>query len=610
MRVRVTSVLSVMLVACSVGLVAQLLPPPPPLTPPPFIPPPPVPDLHKLDPLLQTALMDTWAQSRVIVRAADSASLPQVTALIAQVGGTAGRLLPIIDARAATVPNVALPLLAASNVVTRIASDRVTLGTNERTGAAVGATAVRQTLGYDGAGIGIAVIDSGVAPSHADLTDSSGSMQRVVQFVDFVGSGAEPYDDFGHGTHVAGIIAGNGFDSGGLRTGIAPAASLVVLKVLDASGHGSMSDLIGAFDYVLANQAQYSIRAVNLSIGAGVYESYDTDLLTLAAKRLAQAGIVVVAAAGNNGSADGAAQYGGVIAPGNAPWVLTVGASTHNGTVDRGDDAMATFSSRGPTAVDYAAKPDLVAPGVGTESLNSPGSTLSSTRASALLAGTVDPGYLPYLSLSGTSQATPVVTGTVALMLQANPSLTPNAVKAILQYTAQLYPGYDPLTQGAGFLNALGAVQLARAFAGVPLPPDGDGPAWGRQIIWGNHLLSGGVPTFDASAWSVDVDWGAPSHAPGNVAWGVIFDSQTSTWSAWGASCSDATCSDVTWGSPGAANVVWGSTCGGADCPASTTWPGGPMMQWSSGNPHSMWGTADGEGDTIVWGTSCDPDCQ
>jgi serine protease AprX len=601
MRVRVVSLLPVMIVACGAAVIAQLppLPPIPPLqTPSP---------LAKLDPILQTLPANPIGQSRVIIRAANSASLPLVAALIAQVGGAPGRTLGIIQAQAAVVPSAALPVLAASDAVARIAADRPTIGTNERTGPTVGATAVRQTYGYDGTGVGIAIIDSGVTPSHDDLTNASGA-QRVVQFVDFVNGASAPYDDFGHGTHVAGIIAGNGFDSGGLRAGIAPAASLVVLKVLDASGRGYMSDLIAAFDYVLANHSLYSIRAVNVSIGAGVYESYNTDMLTVAAKALEQAGVVVVAAAGNNGTQNGASQYGGITAPGNAPWVLTVGASTHNGTIDRSDDAMAPFSSRGPTAVDYTAKPDVVAPGVGIESLSSPGSTMYTTRSPALLPGTIDPGYLPYLSLSGTSQATPVVTGTVALMLQADPALTPNAIKAILQYTAQIYSGYDPLTEGAGFLNAIGAVQLSRTFAG-DLPWPISGPAWGRQIIWGNHLITGGVPMPDANAWATDVDWGAAKRGTSNIAWGLIFEPPF-TWATWGTSCNDWTCSSIRWGSSGSQNVVWGSSCGGADCPTSTTWPGGALMLWVPANADTIvWGTSDGEDDTIVWGTTCDPNC-
>ena len=146
----------------------------------------------------------------------------------------------------------------------------------------------------------------------------------------------------------------------------------------------------------------------------------------------------MVAAAGNLGlDRNGRAQSGGITSPGNAPWVLTVGASSHQGTVLRSDDQVGDFSSRGPTWLDFAAKPDIVAPGVGIESLSDPNSTLYGLLTPYLLGGVIPVGYMPYLSLSGTSMATPVVAGTVALMLEANPDLTPNAVKAILQYTAE-----------------------------------------------------------------------------------------------------------------------------------------------------------------------------
>ena len=257
------------------------------------------------------------------------------------------------------------------------------------------------------------------------------SRSASIDSSNFVGGSSTPSDQYGHGTHVAGIIAGNGFDSGGARSGIAPASRLVVLKVLDGSGRGRISDVIAALDYVVAHRDELNIRVANLSIATGVYESYNTDPLTLAAKRAVEAGIVVVAAAGNNGrNPQGETHYGGITAPGNAPWVLTVGASSHMGTIDREDDTIAPFSSRGPTAIDRAAKPDLVAPGVGIESLSAPNSTLYNTRSAYLLPGTVPTSYPPYLSLSGTSMSAPVVAGTVALMLQANPSLTPNAVKA------------------------------------------------------------------------------------------------------------------------------------------------------------------------------------
>jgi serine protease AprX len=594
-------------VAFGVRAGAHLQLPIPPIQIPHVTPPP---GLDKLDPIVVQALTNPNGHSRVIVRAADAASLPFIGDLIAQAGGLSGRQLSIIDAQAADVPNAALLVLAADPAVSRIASDRPTIATDDRTNQTIEATAVRQAYGYDGTGVGIAVIDSGVFATHADLADGSGA-SRVVQFVDFVNNATTPYDDYGHGTHVAGIIAGNGYDSSGARAGVAPGARLVALKVLDANGRGSISDLIAAFDYVLANKDLYSIRVVNVSIGAGVYESADVDLLTLAAKQVEQAGIVVVAAAGNNGTNGGATQYGGITAPGNAPWVLTVGASNHEGTTDRSDDIVATFSSRGPTVVDYLAKPDVLAPGVGIESLSSPGSTLYNTRAAGLLAGTTDPGYLPYLSLSGTSQATPVVAGSVALMLQANPELTPNEVKAILQYTAQNYSGYDALTQGAGFLNTLGAVTLSRYFAGqLSLP---DGPDWSWQLIWGNHRVTGGAVLPTANAWSTSVEWGSVKTGSANVVWGAHL--QGLFWTDWGTSCNDWNCSSVTWGSADSENVVWGSSCGGADCHGATVWPApgsASMMMWSATDGESdtiVWGTSDGEGDTIVWGTTCDPNC-
>jgi serine protease AprX len=324
------------------------------------------------------------------------------------------------------------------------------------------------------------------------------------------------------------------------------------------------------------------------------------------------AGVVVVAAAGNYGrDPQGRTHYGGITAPGNAPWVLTVGASSHMGTIDRADDTIALFSSRGPSAVNYGAKPDVVAPGVGTESLSDPNSSLYSSRSAYLLSGTVPTSYLPYLSLSGTSMAAPVVTGAVALMLQANPALTPNQIKAILQYTAQVYPGYDRLTQGVGFLNAKGAVELARFFAGPSTAAYPTSADWSAQLIWGNRLFQGGRLTTAANAWPTNVTWGDSNTSSGQtVEWGVICPTANcytggGTWIPWGTTAS-------------AQNIVWGTRCGGADCDPSspgafTTVAGasdGDGVVWgTSAGDGVVWGTTDGDG--VVWGTSCtDPSCQ
>ncbi len=431
------------------------------------------------------------------------------------VGGRLGRRLGLINGQVVELPNWLLKRLADSPAVESIVWDRPTSGDMKTASITVGARSVREDLGYDGAGVGVAIIDSGVSNWHDDLTYQGSNSavrvvggQRVAKFVDFVNNRTTSYDDYGHGTHVAGIIAGNGYDSSGGRAGIAPGAHLVSLKVLNESGSGYMSDVIAAIDWAVQNKTAYNIRVINLSVGAQVTESYNTDPLTVAAKRAVDAGIVVVAAAGNLGqNRYGHPQYGAITAPGNAPWVLTVGAYSHQGTTTRIDDVMAPYSSHGPTAFDYNAKPDVVAPGTGIVSLASKSSTMYLTKAPYLLAGTISTAYKPYLSLSGTSMAAPIVSGTVALMLQANPKLTPNLVKAIIEYTAQDYH-YDALTQGAGFLNSRGAVDLAQVLrdretrAGLPIavgleqdhhlgqPQDPEGrSAAGRQRLEKQHRL-------------------------------------------------------------------------------------------------------------------------
>ena len=492
----------------------------------------------------------------------------------------------------------------------------------------VGARYASQAYGYDGAGIGVAVIDSGVTAWHDDLTYSGSNPavrqtgnQRVAAFVDFVKGATVPYDDYGHGTHVSGIIAGNGFDSQGQHAGIAPGSHVVSLKVLDNLGRGVTSDVIAAIEYAVNNRALYNIRVINLSVGAAVTSSYNDDPLALAARRAVDAGIVVVAAAGNQGrTSTGAPLYGGITAPGNAPWVLTVGASSHGGTLNRLDDTHAPYSSRGPTRYDFAAKPDVLAPGTGVVSLTSVNSTFHLTKASALVSGTLDTATKPYLSLSGTSMASPVVAGTVALMLQANPRLTPNLVKAILQYTAQAYPGVDYLTQGGGFLNAKGAVDLARHFASSaatsPYPAD---PSWSRGITWGNHRVANGVLSPFGSAWTAGVTWGAASDAAGdNVVWGTADNGDNVVWGTSGEG------DNVVWGtSTEGDNVVWGTSCGGDDC-FNVVWgtdcegdcfnvvwgtSEGDNVVWGTGDSgdNVVWGTAD-SGDNVVWGTSGEGD--
>jgi serine protease AprX len=555
--------------------------------------------------------------SRVIVELKPGAQLPNefknYARRFAVEGSNSGGFdhnLDIIHGLVLELPNNLLKKL--SDKVFRVHLDRPIKSHIYRTSVTVGARTVQESLGLTGKGIGIAVIDSGITTWHDDLTNKTTTLfpygnQRVRKFVDFVNGRTAPYDDNGHGSHVAGIIAGNGYDSKGEKVGIAPDANIISLKVLDAHGTGTISNIIAALNWVAANATTYNIKVVNMSIGAGIYESYWTDPLTLATRKITDKGITVVAAAGNMGKdAQGRLQYGAITAPGNAPWVLTVGASSTNGTLTRNDDKMADYSSSGPTMFDFDSKPDIVAPGTGTVSLAVPGSYFYALKAQNLLDGKISLGSKPYLTLSGTSMSAPVVAGTVALMLQANPTLTPNLVKAILEYTAQVYPGYKALRQGAGFLNSLGAVRLAAYYkaprVGDKMPTQ---KVWSRQILWGNHRLTGGFIKPSANAWANNIVWGSArtlGEAGDNIVWGSMSgDGDNIVWGSsdgdnivWGSSGDG---DNIVWGSSGDGdNIVWGSDCGGADCDKTV---------WGEMDPgdNIVWGTADA-GDNIVWGST------
>jgi serine protease AprX len=611
----------------------------------------------KKDAALAKALASGTAggEIRVIVETVDRGP---ADAAIRASGGKAGRKLFSFPGQVVTVTAKELEKLERHPQVKAVYLDRGIVPTLDLTNITTGATISRILHGYTGAGIGVAVIDSGITSWHDDLTVSGGSGQRVTGFVDFVNGRTAPYDDLGHGTHVAGIVAGNGYDTYGMRTGVAPKASVFALKVLDGNGGGYMSNVIAAIDYALANRVAHNIRVINLSVGAAVTTSYNADPLTLAAKLAVEQGIVVVTAAGNNGkNALGQIQYGGITAPGNAPWVITVGNASHQGTIARWDDVIAPTSSRGPTAVDFGAKPDLVAPGTGIVSLSDPTSAFYTSHAYALKSGYRSTSYKPYLALTGTSMAAPVVAGTVAMMLEANPGLTPNAVKAILQFTAESKPDVHPLEQGAGHLNAYGAVTLAKYFAqpaGTPYPSS---LTWSRQIIWGNYRLSGGAITPDANAWATNVVWGTAFDAAGdnivwgtfsrdgdnivwgtaasdNIVWGTSRDGDNIVWGTlrqgdnivWGTASGDnivwgtysgdnivwGTYSgdNIVWGTYSGDNIVWGTDCGGGDCDGIVwgTYAGdGDNIVWGTaeGMDNIVWGTSGGV-DNVVWGTSSD----
>jgi subtilisin family serine protease len=325
---------------------------------------------------------------------------------------------------------------------------------------------------YDGRGIGIAILDSGIDVQHATFRGQPG-LSRVVVSRDFTGENRTD-DVYGHGTHVASIAAGNDEISNGAYTGIAPAARLLNLRILNSQGTGFASNLLAALDWIMTYRAVYDIRVVNLSVGTPAIESYRSDPLCQAVRRLTDAGITVIAAAGNNGkSTEGEKIYGRIHSPGNEPAAITVGASNSFGTDARGDDIVTSYSSRGPTRsfwnddyglrhYDNLLKPDLVAPGnkiVGAAAFAN--SLLANHPELDANVSTFRERRMMYLS--GSSMAAPIAAGAAALMIQANPNLSPGLVKAILMYTAQSLAGANTLEQGAGQINVEGAIRLARA---------------------------------------------------------------------------------------------------------------------------------------------------
>jgi serine protease AprX len=302
--------------------------------------------------------------------------------------------------------------------------------------------------GVSGAGVTVAVIDSGISP-HPALTG------KVIANVSKISGDPSTADEHGHGTHIAGIIAGNSSASKYVtplyQGGIAPDVRLVNVRVLGANGTGWTSDVIAGIEWVIENKARYNIRAINLSLGHPVTEPSATDPLCVAVMKAATAGIVVIASAGNSGKAeDGRPILGGITSPGNSPYAITVGAMNTKGTIKRSDDVMTTYSSRGPTKFEQAVKPDVVAPGNKIVSLEASGSYLQRNYPQFHMAGKWGNSYM---HLSGTSMSAAVVTAGVALLMQANPNISAAQVKIALQTGSTYMWDGGLMGGGAGSVN-------------------------------------------------------------------------------------------------------------------------------------------------------------
>ncbi|HEY8462648.1 MAG TPA: S8 family peptidase [Bacillota bacterium] len=377
---------------------------------------------RKLSPLVRATydpLGKNEDKSRLIVELTRPRN-DRIYSLIESNRGRIRRELNLIPSIAVELPTLCLEQFARCQLVKKIWYDAKVQTCLDVAVPVIGGTAARQ-LGLTGAGVVVAVIDTGIYP-HPDLTVPE---NRILAWHNLVGTQTTPYDDNGHGTHVAGIIAGNGHSSKGRYCGVAPQACLIGIKALEADGSGTLSTVISGIEWCLKNRTALKIDIINLSLGSLAQESYRTDPLCRATSAAWKAGIVVCTAAGNEGP-----DTGTINTPGINPLIITVGNSNDQQTISGNDDQLNNTSSRGPT-IDNLIKPDLLAPGTEVTSLwNRKG----------------------YKTLTGTSMATPMVAGAVALILEKWPTLKPDEIKGLLKKHARSL-GLGALLQGAGVLN-------------------------------------------------------------------------------------------------------------------------------------------------------------
>jgi serine protease AprX len=391
-----------------------------------------------------------------IVQFTHNLSERQARALVRSHHGRVTDRLPAVNGFAVKLPARSARALRRNRHVLN-----VTLNTRVRnTGVDAGslATTYPETIGADklwaagitGKGVGVAVIDSGVNGDLPDFKNADGS-SRITANVIANPDATRPGDDVGHGTHVAGIIAGNSFNrdpadpAHGAYVGIAPDASLIAIKTADDDGDATVLDVITALQFVVDHKDDLNIRVVNLSVSTDTPASYHDDPLDAAVEFAWHAGIVVVVAAGNRGDAADAVQY----APGNDPYVISVGATDEGNTLDPSDDITADFSSHGVTQDGYA-KPEVLAPGARIVAPLATGSAFQALCPQCVVGG-------EYLRIGGTSMASPVVAGAAALLLQARPELNPDEVKALLTQNTSAIAGGLSLGSADGFAILAGS---------------------------------------------------------------------------------------------------------------------------------------------------------
>jgi serine protease AprX len=500
---------------------------------------------------------------RVIVQSTDAASAAR---LARSVGGHVRRSLPIVDGVAATISSDRLPAVALTPRV-RVSPDAAIHfdgswhdpGTPQRVERVVRSNELWRE-GVTGDDVTVALIDTGVYAAHPDLQGPGGS--RVTHCEDFSHEGgtvANCADTFGHGTFMAGLIAGNGAQSNGRYMGAAPDAHIVSVKVAGFDGSTDISTLLAGIQWTVAFKDVYGIRAMNLSLGSDSAQDYRLSPLNFAVERAWFAGITVLVSAGNAGPGSRT-----VNKPGDDPYVITVGADDDQGSIPVSDDAVPVFSSRGPTRSNGLQKPDVLAPGVHTVSLRSPGSAIDQKYGAS--AGVGD----SYFRGTGTSMATALMTGVVAQLLQREPGLNPNQVKQRLLTTARGVTPSDPNVAGKGVIDAYAASHsdsMDEANQGL-VPSTGLGLL---QLDRGSVQIEVGTPIGQiglTGEFSAQVDLSLVSLF--NPAGLVPFSSLTFTATGWDPTSWDAT----TWKTEDWTATTWKATTWKATTWDATTWKG------------------------------------
>lgn len=409
----------------------------------------------------------------------------------------------LINAVDATILTASEPLLAALPGITVTPDASVSVQSRtESTGPhtpsdvflqETGATRLA-SAGDTGQGVTVAVMDTGID----NLPDFSG---RLIGGVDLTNGGAPYQDSYGHGTFVAGLIAGDGASSAGQYSGEAPGAKLVSIKVAGADGMTHLGTLISGLQWAVDHRSGYGIKILNLSLGFKSAQSTVTNPLDQAVEAVWNAGVAVVVSAGNTGPFNGS-----ILSPGDDPLVITVGALDDMATPSVTDDEMNDFSAVGPTSPDGWVKPDLVTSGRSVVSLSAPGSTIDTDYPSARIGSTNFVG-------SGTSFSAAITSGAAALVLADNPGLTPNQLKARLLGTTSPGPVGNPFVDGHGALNVYAAAISGRmnlnqsavglfptpAGTAVSLAPTGPADTWNVNLWSG---LSPDQPPFGGQAWN------------------------------------------------------------------------------------------------------------